>query len=147
MKRARAVHLKGVTFFGITDSRHWIAMDGPEEFGGSNAGARPKELLLLALAGCTGSDVASILGKMRIPLKKFQVDVEAEISDDHPKVYTRIEVIYRFWGEDLDRSKLEHAIELSETRYCGVSAMLRPAVALSSRCEINPEDVPFQAGD
>ena len=81
MKKARAVHLKGVTFLGITDSKHWVPMDGPEEFGGSDAGIRPKELLLLALAGCTGSDVASMLNKMRVPYTKFEVDIEAEMSD------------------------------------------------------------------
>jgi len=146
MKKARAVHLKGVTFLGITDSRHWVPMDGPEEFGGSGAGARPKELLLLALAGCTGSDVASMLSKMRVPYTKFEVDIEAEMSDGHPKVYTKILVVYRFWGEDLDPSKLERAIELSETQYCGVSAMLRPSVDLTSRFEINPKVTDFVSG-
>ncbi|MCA9758783.1 MAG: OsmC family protein [Candidatus Eisenbacteria bacterium] len=145
MKKARAVHLKGVTFLGITDSKHWVPMDGPEEFGGSDAGIRPKELLLLALAGCTGSDVASMLNKMRVPYTKFEVDIEAEMSDEHPKVYTKIVVVYRFWGEELDTSKLERAIELSETRYCGVSAMLRSTVDLSSRYEINPEETAFTA--
>ncbi|MEZ4651628.1 MAG: OsmC family protein [Candidatus Eisenbacteria bacterium] len=143
MKKARAVHIQGVTFMGITDSKHWVPMDGPAEFGGSDAGIRPKELLLLGLAGCTGSDVASMLTKMRVPYTKFEVDIEAEMSDEHPKVYTKMVVVYRFWGEDLDTSKLERAIELSETRYCGVSAMFRPILDLSSRYEINPEPAPF----
>ena len=59
-KKALVKHIKGVTFLGKSDSNHWITMDGPEEFGGSNAGTRPKELLLIALGGCTGSDVATI---------------------------------------------------------------------------------------
>lgn len=143
MPLARAVHVKGVSFLGIADSRHWVPMDGPAEFGGSDAGTRPKELLLLGLAGCTGSDVASMLGKMRVSYRKFEVDLHAEVASEHPKVYTKIEVVYKFWGENLDPAKLERAIELSETTYCSVSAMLRPSVALSSRYEINPEETAF----
>jgi putative redox protein len=143
MPHARAVHVKGVSFLGIADSRHWVPLDGPAEFGGSDAGTRPKELLLLGLAGCTGSDVASMLDKMRVPYRKFEVDIHAEVASEHPKVYTKIEVVYKFWGEDLDPVKLERAIELSEKTYCSVSAMLRPSVALSSRYEINPEAAPF----
>jgi len=138
MPKAKAVHVKGVTFMGITDSNHWVPMDGPEEFGGSDAGTGPKELLLLALAGCTGSDVISILTKMREPLTKFEVDIDAEMSNEHPKVYTKIEVIYKVWGEGIKESNLKRAIELSETRYCGVSAMLKNSVEITNRYEINP---------
>ena len=113
-------------------------MDGPTQFGGSDAGIRPKELLLLSLAGCTGSDVASILDKMRVPYKKFQVDIEAEMAQEHPKVYTKIEVVYRFWGENLENAKLERAIELSETTYCAVSAMLKKSCEVITRYEVNP---------
>ena len=67
-KTAYLKQIKGITFAGKTDSNHWITMDGPEEFGGSNAGIRPKELLLLALAGCTASDVVSILTKKELHL-------------------------------------------------------------------------------
>jgi len=137
MPKAKAVHVKGVTFMGITDSKHWVPMDGPEEFGGSDAGTRPKELLLLALAGCTGSDVISILNKMREAVSKFEVDIEAEMTNEHPKVYTKIEVIYKVWGEGLKESNLKKAIDLSETRYCGISAMLKDSVELTNRYELN----------
>ena len=140
MPKAKAVHIKGVTFMGKTDSNHWVPMDGPEEFGGSDAGTRPKELLLLSLAGCTGSDVISILNKMREPVKRFEVDIEAEMTDEHPKVYSKIEVIYKLWGDGIKESNLKRAIELSETRYCGVSAMLRGSVEITNRYEINGEE-------
>ncbi len=146
-KKARSVHLNGVTFMGITDSRHWVPMDGPEQFGGSGAGIRPKELLLLALSGCTGSDVASVLTKMRVPFTKFHVDIEAEMANEHPKVYTKMEIIYRFWGENLDTSKLERAIELSETTYCAVTAMLRTSCEITTRYEVNPEDTAFVSAE
>ncbi|MCB0281856.1 MAG: OsmC family protein [Calditrichae bacterium] len=139
MPKAKAVQIKGVTFMGLTDSNHWVPMDGPSQFGGSDAGIRPKELMLLALAGCTGSDVASILDKMRVPYKKFEVDIEAEMAEEHPKVYTKIDIIYRFWGESLDTSKLERAIELSETTYCAVSAMLKKSTEVNTRYVVNPD--------
>jgi putative redox protein len=138
MPKAKAVHIKGVTFMGITDSNHWVPMDGPQEFGGSDAGTRPKELLLMSLAGCTGSDVISILRKMREPYTKFEVDIDAEMSNEHPKVYTKIEVIYKIWGDGIKEANLKRAIELSETRYCGVSAMLKNSVEITNRYEINP---------
>jgi putative redox protein len=139
IKKAKAVHVKGVTFMArAEETNHWVVMDGPEEFGGSNAGSRAKELILFALAGCTGADVASLLTKMRIPFTRFEINIEAEMAEEHPKVYTKIELIYRFWGEDLDTAKIERAIELSETKYCPASAMLRKSVELSNRYEINP---------
>jgi len=138
MPKAKAVQIKGVTFMGLTDSNHWVPMAGPVEFGGSDAGIRPKELLLLSLAGCTGSDVASIMDKMREPYTRMEVEIEAEMSQEHPKVYTKMEVIYKVWGEGIKESNLKRAIELSEERYCGVTAMLRDSVQILSRYEINP---------
>jgi len=138
-KKAKAVHIKGVTFMARSEeTNHWVAMDGPEEFGGSNAGSRAKELILFALAGCTGADVASLLTKMRVPFTKFDIDIAAEMAEEHPKVYTKIELCYNFWGENLDTSKIERAIELSETKYCPASAMLRQSVEITNRYQINP---------
>ena len=138
--KARVVHIEGVTFNGITNSNHWVPMDGPKEFGGSDAGIRPKELLLLSLAGCTGSDVASILGKMREPVNKFEVHIEAEMAEEHPKVYTEIKIIFKVWGEGIKEANLEKAIQLSSEKYCAVSAMLRPSVKISESYQINPEN-------
>lgn len=130
--------MKGVTFMGLGDSKHWVPMDGPESFGGSEAGVRPKELILHALAGCTGSDVASILNKMRVPFTRFEVEVNAEMADTHPKVFTSIEVHYKFWGENLATDKLEKAIDLSENTYCAVNAMLSKTVDVKTRYSVNP---------
>lgn len=138
--KAKVVQIKGVTFNGITDSNHWVPMDGPAEFGGSNAAIRPKELLLLSLAGCTGSDVASILSKMREPVSRFEVHIEAEMAETHPKVYTKIKVIFKVWGDGIKEENLKKAIKLSSETYCAVSAMLRPAVELSETYQINPPE-------
>ncbi len=121
--------VEGITFVGRGESRHWVPMDGPETFHGSNAGTRPMELFLISLAGCTGADVASLLEKMRVDVDKFELIVEAERAAEHPKVYTKIDLEYRFYGDNLEASKdkIEKAIELSQWKYCSVSAMIRKA--------------------
>lgn len=95
-------------------------------------GATPMELLAVALGGCTAMDVLSILRKMREPVEEFRVEVRGERSDEHPKRYLSLEVVYHLKGA-LDEKKVQRAIELSEDRYCSVEATLRPAVPVSSR--------------
>ena len=123
--------LKGITFAGKTDSNHWVVMDGPEEFGGSNAGIRPKELLLLSLGGCTGSDVVSILTKKRVKLEGFEINIESDVSDEHPQVFTKMNIEYVFYGNDISERDVERAIELSQTKYCGVTKMLEKAAEIT----------------
>src|SRR5690606_29232598 len=101
--------LQGITFTGKSDSNHWVVMDGSEQFGGSNAGTSPKELLLIALGGCTGSDVASILNKKRVKIDKFEMNISAEVADDHPKVYTKAHIEYIFYGRDIQEKDIERA--------------------------------------
>lgn len=135
-KKAFVKQLKGITFVGKTDSNHWITIDGPEEFGGSNAGIRPKELLLISLAGCTGSDVASILSKKRVKLDGFEMNINADVADEHPQVFTKIHLEYVFYGKNLPVKEIERAIELSQTKYCSVTAMLQKAVEITHSYKI-----------
>jgi putative redox protein len=137
-RTAHVTQVSGITFAGTADSKHWVVMDGPGEFGGAGAATRPKELVLLALAGCTGSDVVSILKKKRAPLDHLELNVTAEQSDEHPQVYTSIHVDYVFRGDGLKAVDVERAIELSETKYCSVSAMLRSSVALTHSYRMEP---------
>lgn len=130
-KTAYVKQLKGITLVGKTDSNVWITIDGPPEFGGSSAGVRPKELLLLSLAGCTASDVISILQKKRAKLNDFEINITAETREEHPQVFTKIHIEYVFYGEELKTEDIERAIELSSTKYCSVQAMLRPAVEIT----------------
>jgi len=104
---------------------HKIYLDADPKVGGKNLGPRPKPLMLVALAGCTGMDVVSILKKMRVEYDGFSVDVEAELTEEHPKKYSGMKIIYRFKGKDLPMDKLKKAVELSKERYCGVSANYR----------------------
>jgi len=129
-KKAFVKQVQGITFVGKTDSNHWITMDGPESFGGSNAGIRPKELLMLSLGGCTGSDVASILGKKKIKLDGFEMNITADTSEEHPQVFTKMNLEYVFYGKNLSVKDIERAIELSQTKYCSVTAMLQKAMPI-----------------
>jgi putative redox protein len=137
-RKAYIKQLKGITFVGKTDSNHWITMDGPEDFGGSDAGIRPKELILLGLGGCTGSDVISILTKKRVKLDDFEINIETEVSEQHPQVFTKLHLEYVFYGKDIIAKDVERAIELSQTKYCGVTAMLEKAVEITHSYRIEP---------
>jgi len=130
-KKAIVKHIQGVTFLGKTDSNHWVVMDGPEQFGGSDAAIRPKELLLIALGGCTGSDVAVILQKKKVKLDGFEMNITAEVQETHPQVFTKIHLEYVFYGKDIPVEAVERAIELSQKTYCSVTAMLQKAVEIT----------------
>ncbi|MEM7106141.1 MAG: OsmC family protein [Bacteroidota bacterium] len=109
--------------FETSTAGHSIIID-TDEHAEQGAWPSPKRLLLSSLAGCTGVDVIDLLKKMRVTITGFEMDTEADLSDKHPKVYTVIRLIYRFYGENLDRKKIEKAVKLSKEKYCGVSAML-----------------------
>ena len=96
-KKSYLKQIKGLTFAAKGDSNHWITMDGPEKVGGNDAGARPKELLLMALAGCTGSDVVSILKKKRVNLSDFEINITAQQTEENPKVFTELDLEYVFY--------------------------------------------------
>lgn len=122
--------------FESTVNGHTIALDANAEFGGANSGPRPKPLMLTALAGCTGMDVISLLRKMKQPVSYFNIEVEAKLADEHPKTYTEISLVYQFKkGDDLDQGKVEKAVKLSQERYCGVSAMLKPVAKVEYRID------------
>ena len=118
-----------------------MPIDADEKFGGLGGGPKPKGLMLTALAGCTGMDVIAILDKMKIAprLTSFRVDVSATLTEVHPKVFDRIELAYRFEGADLPPARLQRAVVLSQEKYCGVSAMLRPVAQLARAIYINGE--------
>jgi putative redox protein len=120
---ASAIWKEKMQFTGTAGSGHNLIMDSAPETGGEQTGFRPKELVLQGLAGCTAMDVMSILSKMKIVPKAFRVEVSAEQTEEHPKVFNKIHLKYIVSG-DVPEDKLIRAIELSEKQYCGVSAML-----------------------
>jgi putative redox protein len=101
---------------------HKIYMDSSLEHGGKNTGPRPKPLMMVALAGCTAMDVTSILSKMRENVEELTIDVEGDVTEEHPKRFEGMKVIYRVKGKGISRKNVEKAVMLSKTKYCGVSA-------------------------
>jgi putative redox protein len=102
-------------------------------------GPSPVETLLAALGGCGGMDVIGILRKKRQVVTGYEVALKGERAKDHPRRFTRIEIVHRLRGRDLSPEAIEEAIRLSDTKYCSVHATLAPAVEIVSRYEVIPD--------
>jgi len=113
----------GLRFVHNSASGHELITDGPVASGGQNTAPSPMELILLGVIGCTGVDVATILTRMKEPLARLTVSAEFERADEHPRVYTKIHLVYRLRGP-LNEKKVRRAIKLSETKYCSASVMV-----------------------
>ncbi len=126
---------KGMTFESdVTGFK--IVMDAKPEVGGQNQGPNPKPLLLSALTGCTGMDVASLMKKMRQDVTDFQIEASAQMTVEHPKHYDAIHLVYKFAGNNLHKAKLKKAVDLSMERYCGISYMLSQSSKLTYKIVI-----------
>ena len=134
-KIARLRYAGGEAFVAESHSRHAMVTS----FAHALSAPSPMELLLIALGGCTGADVVGILEKKRQRVTGYDIEVRAERRAEHPRIYTKIEVIHRVRGHAIDPKAVEHAIELSETKYCSVSAMLGASTELSMRYEVQEE--------
>jgi putative redox protein len=124
------VHLQAKNEQGIT-----VDMDGSPEIGGENLGARPMQMILMALGGCTSMDMLSILKKMREDVKGYKVNVEAERATEHPMVFTKIHIHYILEG-NLKKENVEKAIALSMDKYCSVTHMLNKTADITHSYEI-----------
>jgi putative redox protein len=113
-----------------------LTVDAKEEFGGQGKGPRPKPLLMLALAGCTGMDVVSLLKKMRVDFNDFDIKIDADITEEHPKHYSKMHIIYEIKGNNLPLDKIKKAVEMSQENYCGVSETFRKAMELTYEIKI-----------
>jgi len=129
MAKVTMRHIEGMRFLGETE-KHSIVLESG--YLGVQKAAAPMEAFLMTLGGCTGMDVIAILQKMRNEPRKFIIEIEGERAKEHPKVYTKVHIKYIFWGVKYEKAK--KAVELSQNRYCPVSAMLR-----RSGCEIEYE--------
>lgn len=118
---------------------HSLMMDAPNEAGGNDRGPRPKPLMLASLAGCTGMDVVGILKKMRVEFTGFDILIEAEVTEEAPKHYEKMKVIYEFTGKDLPEDKLKKAVDLSREKYCGVSYIYKQVIDMEYDVRIKEE--------
>lgn len=134
--KAKATWENDMAFTATTDDRFSVRMDASEIVGGHDSGFRPTDLLAIGLAGCTGMDVISILKKKRQQVTAFQVLVNAQKAEEHPRVFTQIQIEYVVTGKDIDPSAVERAVELSETRYCPSIAMLGKTAEITHKITI-----------
>jgi putative redox protein len=129
MNNAHATWIQKQIFTGVADSGHQIVVDGDKVAGNS-----PMELVLIALCGCTGYDVVSILQKKRESFTSLEVRAQAERAANPPSVYTEIKLIYRVGGK-VSRKAVEDAVRLSKEKYCSVSAMLDKTAKIIAEIE------------
>ncbi|AFL75454.1 OsmC family protein [Thiocystis violascens] len=134
--KARVKWIEGVAMLGESGSGHGIVMDGAPESGGRNLGARPMEMLLIGMGGCTQFDVLTILRKARQAVTDCVVELEAERSATDPKVFTNIHAHFIVTGRDLDPRRVEKAIGLSAEKYCSASIMLGATATITHDFEI-----------
>ncbi len=126
---------RGLRFTGHAQDGTTTAMESAKEKGAPS----PVELLLMALGGCSGMDVIDILRKKRQQVSSYEVIVSGERRDEHPRIFTRIEVVHTLRGRNLSPTAVEEAIRLTDTKYCTVHGMLERASTLTSRYEIVDE--------
>jgi putative redox protein len=134
--KSKVVYKEGMHFTGELQGFE-IPLDADEKVGGTNKGPRPKGLLLTSLIGCTAMDVISILQKMRLEPDEFYVEADGEVTNEHPKVFSKILITYYLKGKNISRDKVEKAVILSQDRYCGVTAMLKKAAEIEYKIIID----------
>lgn len=127
---------EGLTFVARGPSNHWVVLDTSESSGGHEAGSGPMEVLLMALGGCTGMDIISILAKMKESYVGFHVELSGERAEEHPHRFTRIYVDYYLTSDSALTDNVVKAIRLSAHKYCSVGASLEPGVVLVNRYHI-----------
>lgn len=116
---------------------HKIYLDASVENGGKDIGPRPKPLMLVALGGCTGMDLVSLLNKMRVKYDSLNITVEGDLTEEHPKTFYKMKVIYSLKGDNIPLEKVQKAVDLSKDRYCGVHAAYKKAMEIEFEIRIN----------
>jgi len=138
--KARVKWLDNMSFVGESGSGHSVVMDGAPDAGGRNLAARPMEMVLIGMGGCTAFDVVLILQRQRQAISDCQVELSAERAENAPKVFTKIHVHYIVKGKGLDEKKVARAVDMTAEKYCSVSIMLAQSVDVSHDFEIIEED-------
>ncbi|WP_375238343.1 OsmC family protein [Aurantibacter sp.] len=123
--------LGNMKFESTNPSGQNLFIDAGEENGGNNEGYRPKALMLSGLAGCAGLDVASLIKKMKLDVNSFKIEIEADLTEEHPKYYDKVSMDFHFYGDNLDEKKLQKTVDLSAEKYCGVLEMFRQFAEVS----------------
>ena len=117
--------------FEVEVGGYKIMIDSEPESGGIHKGPKPKPLMMVALAGCTGMDVVALLRKMRVDFEAINITVEGDLAEEHPRKFNKMHVIFEIKGKNLDLTKIEKALALSKDKYCGVSASYKDIMELT----------------
>ncbi len=133
---AKVVWKHGLSFTGLADTGFELPLGADPSVGGENDGFRPMELFAIGLAACTGMDVISILRKKQQDVTAFEVRTHVNRTDQHPKVFSAVEVEYVVSGRSIDPAAVELSVELSITKYCPAQAMLSKAVPITHKITI-----------
>jgi putative redox protein len=127
---AKAIWTDNERYIGEATSRHALVMDTASE----KTANTPMELVLIALCGCTASDVVGVLKKKREPFTRLEVSAEGDRADGYPAVYTEIRLKYRVTGR-VSAKAMQDAVRLSKEKYCSVSAMLQKTAKVEYQIE------------
>ena len=125
-----------MSFDAVADSGHVVPLGTKKEYGGDEDGSSPMELVLMALVGCTASDIVAIMGKKQQKMTSLEIKVHGDRVDDHPRIYKKLFVEYVVGGVDLDPKAVERSVQLSVEKYCSVQAMLKAAVPIEHKITI-----------
>ena len=138
---AKVIWHKGLSFTGTADTGYLVPIGANPRVGGDDDGFRPMELIATGLAGCTAMDTVSILQKKRQEVTEFEVKVDAQRAEEHPRVFTHIKIEYQITGHGVDEGAVLRAIQLSAKRYCPAQGMLSQIVPIDLEYKI------FEAGE
>lgn len=122
---AKVSWVDGALFVAEAGSGHTFTMDGSTDVGGRNLGARPMEVMLIGMGGCTAIDVVSMLKKQRQDIVGVEVSLVGERAAEHPMVYTEVKLVYTVRGRKLNKALVERAVSLSDEKYCSATAMFK----------------------
>lgn len=128
--------VEALAFDATADSGHTVRIDTSVDGGGLGSGMNPKKMLLGSLSGCSGMDVVDILTKMKVFFTNLEIEAEAEQTEEHPKVFKSIQMVYRIDAGKDDLDKVKRAVALSQEKYCGVSAMLAKHCEITYKIEL-----------
>lgn len=129
--KAKVTLVDGMNFVGVANSGHEVIMDAASEVGGQNKGARPMELVAIALGGCTGMDTISILRKKKQDVKGLEINVTGQKADEFPKRYKSLHIEFVVKGKNIAEGAVRRAIELSSDKYCAVGESLKPGAEIT----------------
>lgn len=136
MGSATVKWVDGKQFIGIDSTNHSVVLSTPDE----GIGIKPSDLLLIAAASCSAVDVVEILSKKRMPINHLEISATGEQEKEAPWTFRKLHLHYKVGGRNLTEKAVAQAIELSEEKYCSVTATIRATAQISTDFEIIPAD-------